>query len=44
MTATIHLYHCADSRSFRALWALEELGLPYELTLMPSPPYWSMAA
>jgi glutathione S-transferase len=34
----IHLYHCADARSFRALWALEELGLPYELTLMPFPP------
>jgi glutathione S-transferase len=25
------LWHCADARSFRALWALEELGLPYEL-------------
>ncbi|MEQ1641280.1 MAG: glutathione S-transferase, partial [Novosphingobium sp.] len=35
---SIHLYHCADARSFRALWALEELGLPYELTLMPFPP------
>ena len=34
----IRLYHCADARSFRALWALEELGLPYELTLMPFPP------
>jgi glutathione S-transferase len=38
MTAAIHLYHCADARSFRALWALEELGLGYELTLMPFPP------
>lgn len=39
MTAPrIQLYHCADERSFRALWALEELGLPYELTLMPFPP------
>lgn len=35
---SIHLYHCADARSFRALWALEELGLPYELTVMPFPP------
>ena len=35
---SIHLYHCADARSFRALWALEELGLDYELTLMPFPP------
>ena len=34
----LHLYHCADARSFRALWALEELGLDYELTLMPFPP------
>lgn len=34
----IKLYHCADARSFRPLWALEELGLPYELELMPFPP------
>ena len=34
----IHLYHCADARSFRALWALEELGLSYALTMMPFPP------
>jgi glutathione S-transferase len=34
----IRLYHCADARSFRPLWALEELGLPYELTVMPFPP------
>jgi glutathione S-transferase len=34
----IKLYHCADSRSFRVLWALEELGLPYQLQLMPFPP------
>ena len=34
----LHLYHCADARSFRALWALEELGLDYQLTLMPFPP------
>jgi glutathione S-transferase len=38
VTPDIHLYHCADARSFRALWALEELGLPYQLTLMPFPP------
>ena len=36
--ARIELYHCADARSFRALWALEELALPYTLTLMPFPP------
>ena len=34
----IKLYHCADARSFRPLWALEELGLDYELTVMPFPP------
>ncbi len=34
----IRLYHCADARSFRALWALEELGLEYELIVMPFPP------
>ena len=34
----ITLHHCADARSFRALWALEELGLAYELVLMPFPP------
>ena len=34
----IKLYHCADARSFRALWALEELGLPYDLVMMPFPP------
>lgn len=34
----IRLYHCVDARSFRALWALEELGLDYELVTMPFPP------
>jgi glutathione S-transferase len=34
----IRLYHCADARSFRPLWALEELDLAYELTVMPFPP------
>jgi glutathione S-transferase len=32
------LYHCQDSRSLRALWALEEMGLPYELENMKFPP------
>ncbi|HVR90280.1 MAG TPA: glutathione S-transferase [Novosphingobium sp.] len=35
---SLKLYHCRDARSFRALWALEELGLPYELVVMPFPP------
>lgn len=32
------LYHCPDGRSFRPLWALEELELDYELRLLPFPP------
>lgn len=32
------LYHCRDARSFRALWALEEIGLPYKLHTLPFPP------
>ncbi|MFN3516464.1 MAG: glutathione S-transferase family protein [Novosphingobium sp.] len=39
----LHLFHCADARSFRALWALEELGLDYDLTLMPFPPRFRFA-
>jgi glutathione S-transferase len=34
----ISLYHCSDARSFRPLWTLEELGLPYELKMLPFPP------
>lgn len=34
----IELYHCNDARSFRALWALEEMRLPYRLHLLPFPP------
>jgi glutathione S-transferase len=34
----IKLYHCMSARSFRALWALEELGLDYELMMLPFPP------
>lgn len=34
----IELWHCPDARSFRPLWALEELGLEYELHLLPFPP------
>ena len=32
------LYHCVSARSFRPLWMLEELGLPYELKMLPFPP------
>ena len=34
----ITLYHCMAARSFRPLWALEELKLPYELKMLPFPP------
>jgi glutathione S-transferase len=34
----VKLYHCADARSLRPLWALEEMGLDYELEVMPFPP------
>ncbi len=34
----ITLYHCHDARSFRPLWALEELGLEYDLRMLPFPP------
>jgi glutathione S-transferase len=34
----ITLWHCVDARSFRALWALEEIGLPYRLEMLPFPP------
>lgn len=34
----ITLWHCLDARSFRALWALEELGLDYDLRVLPFPP------
>jgi glutathione S-transferase len=34
----ITLYHCNAARSFRPLWMLEELGLPYDLKMLPFPP------
>jgi glutathione S-transferase len=34
----ITLWHCLDARSFRALWALEEIGLQYKLEMLPFPP------
>ncbi len=32
------LHHCISARSFRPLWLLEELGLPYRLVVHPFPP------
>ncbi len=34
----IDLWHSKDARSLRALWTLEELGLPYRLHLLAFPP------
>ena len=34
----ITLYHCDAARSFRPLWMLEELGLSYDLKMLPFPP------
>jgi glutathione S-transferase len=34
----ITLHHCMSARSFRPLWMLEELGVPYELVMLPFPP------
>jgi glutathione S-transferase len=32
------LFHCISARSFRPLWLLEELAIPYELKMLPFPP------
>ncbi len=32
------LWHCRGARSLRALWALEEMGIAYDLQIMPFPP------
>lgn len=34
----ITLHHCVSARSFRPLWALEELALPYTLSMHAFPP------
>ena len=32
------LYHCADARSLRCLWAVEETGIDVDLRVLPFPP------
>ena len=32
------LYHCHGARSLRCVWALEEMGLDYELVTLQVPP------
>jgi glutathione S-transferase len=34
----ITLYHAYNARSFRPLWALEAVGVPYDLKMLPFPP------
>lgn len=34
----ITLHHCLSARSFRPLWMLEELQVPYALVVLPFPP------
>jgi len=34
----IELHHCLNARSFRPLWTLEEMGLAYDLKMLPFPP------
>ncbi len=34
----IRLWHCHNARSLRPLWALEEMGIPYTLEVLPFPP------
>jgi glutathione S-transferase len=43
MTIKPKLWHCYNSRSLRALWALEELGIDYDLELMTFPPRYYQA-
>ena len=32
------LYHCVSARSLRPVWMCEEMGLPYQLQVLPFPP------
>jgi glutathione S-transferase len=32
------IWHCSGARSLRPVWALEEMGLDYELEVLPFPP------
>jgi glutathione S-transferase len=38
MTQRPTLYHCADARSLRCLWAAEEAGFKADLVTLPFPP------
>jgi glutathione S-transferase len=32
------LWHCTGARSLRCVWMMEEMGLPYDLEVLPFPP------
>lgn len=34
----MQLYHCVGARSLRAVWMLEEMGLDYDMVVLPFPP------
>ena len=34
----IKIYSCENSRGVRPIWTAEEMGLDYELIMMPFPP------
>ena len=35
---TIKIYTCEDSRGMRPIWTAEEMGLNYEVEMLPFPP------
>ncbi len=38
MRERVRLYHCNNARSLRPLWLMEELGIDYDLQILPFPP------
>ena len=34
----ITIHHCVSARSLRPVWMCEEMGLPYQLHMLPFPP------
>ena len=38
MEEQMKLWHCHNARSYRPLWALEEMKMSYDLEVMPFPP------
>lgn len=35
---TPKIWHCQDARSLRPLWAMEEMGIDYDVEVLPFPP------